>query len=539
LVPGIKERHLRRGILFLLISVSCLLVISSFPPIDIGVFAWFGLAPLLFVLRQRGMFKSACYGFLFGCLFSIGAFSWLISIPEINLLKFFIIIISGSLLYFFSFGLLYRLISRSIGSWIVIGAPALWVALEYVRSNLFFLSVPWNLLGHSQHLYLPVIQIADITGVYGISFLIVMINQLLSQIPDLFITKKAGSVRSTLRSVYGTKWAVQFVAVALVLSLTLSYGWYNLSIQNSTKHIRVALVQANLLARDNMPSVDQAMHLTLYDELTREAAHTKPDLIVWPASSLPAPISSMVVRYFIVKLPRETETYLLVGGAGHEKFRPKMKGYLPYSNSEFLISPSGYQEGQYNKIRLLPFNEYLPLRGVIKWPRWISTIREDFLSGKEYTLFNVSGIRFGTPICWENFFPDLFRHFVRNGAQFMVSVTNEGFFGYTAAPYQSLAINVFRAVENKVAIVRAATTGISCFINPVGKVIDRIKDSNGKDLFISGILVRDVPLSDKKTFYTFYGDIFAYAAIGITVLIIVISLFTKQNLHLPNKRNAV
>ncbi len=121
----------------------------------------------------------------------------------------------------------------------------------------------------------------------------------------------------------------------------------------------------------------------------------------------------------------------------------------------------------------------------------------------------------------------------------MVSVTNEGFFGYTAAPYQSLAINVFRAVENKVAIARAATTGISCFINPVGKVIGRIKDSNGKDIFVSGILVRDIPLSDKKTFYTVYGDIFAYAAIGTTALIIVISLLTKHNLSSPNKRNAI
>ena len=105
----------------------------------------------------------------------------------------------------------------------------------------------------------------------------------------------------------------------------------------------------------------------------------------------------------------------------------------------------------------------------------------------------------------------------------MVSVTNEGFLGHSssAGPYQTLAINVFRAVENRVAVARAATTGVSCFINPNGEIVDRIKDGNGNDLFVPGILIRDIPLSDRKTFYTNYGDIFAYVIIAITVMIIL------------------
>jgi len=125
-------------------------------------------------------------------------------------------------------------------------------------------------------------------------------------------------------------------------------------------------------------------------------------------------------------------------------------------------------------------------------------------------------------------FSNFFRRFVREGAHFMVSVTNEGFLGRTSAPYQSLAMNVFRAVENKVAIVRAATTGVSAFINPDGEIVERVRDSNGNDLFVSGVLVGDVPLSNIKTLYTVYGEVFAYAVIGVAAFIILVSLCAKS-----------
>jgi apolipoprotein N-acyltransferase len=250
---------------------------------------------------------------------------------------------------------------------------------------------------------------------------------------------------------------------------------------------------------------------------------------VWPASSLPAAISvSRLVRYTIVQLARETGSYLLVGGAGYEKLEQPKDGNPSYSNSEFLISPSGHLKGQYNKIRLLPFNEYVPLDGKIAWPRMITTIQKSFLPGESYTIFKVKDARFGSPICWENLFPDLFRRFVKDGANFMVSATNEGFYGPTAAPYQTLAMNIFRAIENRVAIARSATTGVSAFIDANGKIVERVQDSSGKDLFVSGFLVRDIPLSSKKTFYTLYGDVFAYVLIGVAVLSVMFSIVAHR-----------
>ena len=512
--------------LFALSAASALLIAAAFPPYHYDLMPWFGLAPLLYALRRTGLLAGAGLSLLAGVLFYIFTFSWAGSIVEIGVANWLLFMVVPQSLYFLVFGIFYTLISRNIGSWNIIAAPALWVALEYARSNLFFLALPWNLLAHSQYRNLPVIQIADVTGVYGISFLMVMVNQLLSQLPDSAIFRRWKSSADAVSQTNTTNWAAQIVTVVFCLIVVLSYGWNRQSESIGTGHLRVAMVQPNLLTRDNMSHAEQAAHLDGYGQLTRSAAAAKPELIVWPASSLPAALkASRLVRHMVIQLARETGVPLLVGGSGNEKMGANGNETPAYSNSEFLILPSGRMKGQFNKIRLLPFNEYVPLKGIVQWPEMIAAIRKDFLPGESYTIFQVSDARFGTPICWENLFPDHFRRFVKAGANFMVSTTNEGFYGPTAAPHQTLAINIFRAVENRVAIARAATTGVSAFIDPDGRIAERVQDSSGKDLFVSGFIVRDVPLSDKKTFYTIYGDVFAYMAIGITLLSVLYSFF--------------
>ena len=510
-------------ILVLMVAASSLFVSASYPPLGVGILAWIGLSPFLFALRQKGFARAVILGSLYGCLFGVGAFYWANDISSVNLPSFLVMLFIFAL-FFSVFGVLYSFMNQRIGPWMILGAPALWVAVEFARSNLSFLSMPWNLVGHSQYQYLPIIQIADISGVYGISFLILMVNQYLSQIPELL--KRERINLGTLGA------ALQIPSLLLVVCsviFSLAYGWYRLGTHERSEHLRIALVQANVLARNNMPIIQQVEHLRVYEKLTKEAARERPAIVIWPSSSLPAPIVSRVVRFTITRLAPGIGTYLLVGGAGQDKGGPPQEGYLPYSNSEFLISPSGRPVAQYNKIRLLAFNEYVPLQGAINWPRWITTLKGSFIPGKEYTLFEVSGARFGAPICWENMFPDLFRRFVKDGANFMACVTNEGFFGRSSAPYyQSLAIYVFRAVENRVAIARSATTGVSCIIDPNGEIVERIKDGNGKDLSVAGFLVRDIPLSNKKTFYTIYGDIFAYGAIGMAIGIILASFLKRK-----------
>ena len=499
--------------LALLVSLSLasgLLATISLPSYDLGWLAWIGLAPLLFALRQRGLLAAAALGWLFGCAFGAASFFWINVIPDLNPTRFVLLVAVFSL-YYLAFGFLYALASHAIGSWILLGGPALWVALEYARGSLSFLAYPWNFLAHSQHQFLPVIQIADLTGAYGVSFVLLMANQLASQLPDL----RAGR---------NWRWGAQGLALTAVLAATLLYGWHRLGADaQAAPHLRVALVQANVTPRNRMPVKEQMAHLAAYDRLTKEAAKEKPDLIVWPSSSLPGPISFWMIQMYVSEMAHRAGTYLLVGGAGGDKFAPAREGQLPYSNSEILISPSGKLEGQYNKIRWTPFSEQVPLQGIVSWPRWITTLERSFVPGDGYALFQVSQGRFGTPICWENEFPDLFRRFVLGGANFMVSVTNESVFGTTSGPYQTLAMNAFRAVENRVAVARAATTGVSAFIDSRGRIISRIRDAGGTDLFVPGILLWDVPLSSEKSFYTLHGDVFAQAMAGAALLILLIS----------------
>jgi apolipoprotein N-acyltransferase len=484
--------------------LSAILAALSLPSFDLGFLGWVALAPLLYALRQRGLAAAAGLGGLFGYAFGVGTFFWSTTIPELDVIRFALLMAVFSL-YYVAFGFLYALAARFTGSWLILGGPALGTALEYARCNFSFFAFPWNFLAHSQHQTLPVIQIADLTGMYGVTFVLLTVNQLASQLPDA----------PRLRAWH---WPTQGAAVGVVLAATLTYGWYKLAATPApSAHLRVAMVQANVTTRSKMSVAEQMKHLSVYERLTREAAKEKPELIVWPSSSLPGPMSFWMIRLYVNQVAHGAGVPLLVGGAGGEKFAPAREGLLPYSNSQFLVSPMGELQGQYNKIRLTPFNEQVPFQGVIEWPRWITTLEKGFVPGDSYTLFQVSSARFGAPICWENNFPDVFRRFVLDGANFMVSVTNESVFGPTSGPHQTLAMVVFRAVENRVAVARSATTGVSAFIDPKGRIVSRVSDGNAGDLFVRGTLAWDVPLSEEKTFYTRHGDVFA-RAVCIAVL---------------------
>jgi apolipoprotein N-acyltransferase len=308
---------------------------------------------------------------------------------------------------------------------------------------------------------------------------------------------------------------------ALVLGSVLLYGQMKPGMGSSGDKLRVALVQPNIYLQDNMTFEDRSRHLQVYGEFTRKAAGKDPDLIVWPASSLPDSLASRLVKVQIRKLLEDLNIPLLVGGSGAGKMLSRDEDEKQYANSEFLLSTGGRSNTRYHKQRLVPFNEYLPLEGMIKWPPWITTLEKGYKPGTVFTLFQVANAKFGAPICWESLFPDLFRRFVREGANFMVSVSNEAYMGDTAGPHQSFAMNVFRAVENRVAIVRPAPTGISAIIAPDGRILDMVQDDEGKKLFVSGILIRDIPLSKGRTYYTKHGDVFAFASIAVSIVAVL------------------
>jgi apolipoprotein N-acyltransferase len=268
-----------------------------------------------------------------------------------------------------------------------------------------------------------------------------------------------------------------------------------------------------------------------YTDLTRQALEDHPDLVVWPEAATPGfVLKNMSLHQEITSLIKESKTHFIIGSSEYPKFvKPSSSNSKGIGNTALFFSPEGKVVGQYLKIHLVPFGEYVPYEGTIPWPGFVipEGKRSYEIPGKEFTLFGIDGTKFGVIVCWEIVFPDLFREFVKRGANFMINITNEGWFGETAAPYQMLMVNVFRAVENRIAVARAANTGISCFIDPYGRIDGRVS-TNNKDIFVEGYLTSQVPLAHEKTFYTIYGDIFVYVIFSFAVLMIALTFSRRK-----------
>jgi apolipoprotein N-acyltransferase len=454
----------------------------------------------------------------------MGIFYWINAVKGFTPLDFLLLgIYLGS--YFGFFGLLFNLILKRTKLVPLVVAPALWVSFEYLRSHAGFLGLPWALLGHSQYLNLPLIQIASLTGVYGVSFLIVMFNAALSEVISYRLSKRKKDLVSKNYSLFRPV----FIPLFLV-GLSVIYGFSVISEKTDVNRLSVTVIQGNISQNIKWNRAFKKMILDKHVKLTESASiNNHASLIVWPESSVPGPFTQdLYALQTISNLAKKTGTYLLIGSSQRPKFGSGglTEGYS--FNSAFLITPNGIIARYYDKIHLLPFAEYLPYKDSCPLPARFISRAGSFLSGKEYTLFNIEGIHFGTLICWENIFPELFRKFVRKGASCMINITNEAWFGETAAPYHFIAMSVFRAVENHVGVIRSANTGISCFIDPHGEIIGRVKNDN-KDIFIEGYLTMAIPLSFKKTIYTLYGDIFVYIILVMTILMIVLSAFKTED----------
>jgi apolipoprotein N-acyltransferase len=465
-------------------------------------------------------------------IFFLGIFHWILEVPGYTYLHHALLAVYlGS--YIGIFGFVLTLTNKRIGLIAsFFSAPFVWTSLEYMRSNFTFLELPWGLLAHSQYKIPIVYQITSITGTYGVSFLIVIVNAAIASLVLTFIPglKMRRSFYYYYRE-HKSKYVVAIVGFAS-LSLTCVYGYLSVNQSFSGTPIKLALVQGNIAQRKKWDQNYSKFIMRTYRDLTLSAASNKPMMIVWPETATPGSISRHIGMYNKLKrIATEADAYLLFGSAQRAKFAKKETDKTKLSNSAFLIPPGKKKEmtQRYDKIRLFPFGEYLPHEDTLPWS-WINVPKMGaYLSGKEYTILKLSEVPFAATICWENMFSDLVRKFVKNGAQFIVNMTNEAWFGETAAPEQFLSMNVFRAVENRVYVVRCANTGISCFIDPCGRVIDRVKDKNGKDIFVRGFLTGEVVPLKSNTFYTRHGDWFAWLCVIVSLIFILFAIVKPRS----------
>jgi apolipoprotein N-acyltransferase len=506
------------------------LLILCYPDLDLYFIAWIALVPLLIAIIQRGPISSGVLSFVCGVIFFTGIFRWILDFTGFTLLHQTILGIYVGI-FFALFGLFFSLINIRCGIFTaLLAAPFLWIPLEYIRANLFFLALPWGLLAHSQYSIPQIIQIASFSGMYGVSFWVVLVNVGLTAflLPLAYRFKKKGVYPGKILSKNESR-AVVLLAVILTI-IALTYGQITGFKSKTGKGIQIAIVQGNIEQAKKWDRRFAKEITQTYADLTNKAARSKPSLIVWPEAATPSSITRNRILYNqISHIAKTADTYLLIGSTQHQKLKRGGSAKIEFRNSAFLISPDQEVEyNRYDKIRLMPFGEYLPLKNVIPWSYLQVPDLGSYIPGEEFTVFNMPGYRFSVTICWENLFPDLVRKFVKNGAQFIVNITNEAWFGKTTAPYQFLCMNVFRAVENRVYMVRCANTGVSCFIDPYGRIFDRVRNENGEDIFVRGTLTQTVVPLNSNTIYTRYGDWFVWLCMICSAGFLLAAVFKKN-----------
>ena len=499
-------------------ALSGFLLILAFPNFNLEIVAWGALIPLFRSLRGRSPAQAALLGFVAGFSFFTGLLPWIYNVlsqyghlPGAVSIFFLLLLTAYLALYFSAFAFVLRWAQGKMEIPETLLAPPLWVSLEYIRG--FLLSgFPWELLGYSQYLTLPLVQMADITGVYGVSFLIVLVNAAGYRLLEASVGRNWKPVRK------------EVLAAVVLLALSAAYGFWRLDGMSLEKKegtpVRIALLQGNIPQDVKWESKFQEETMAIYTDLTLRAQATLPHLVVWPETATPFFFQdSFPHRSRILDLARKLQTHLLFGSPGYDR-----KGReIHYYNSAFLISPEGKIAGRYDKIHLVPFGEYAPLAGVLGFTREIIGAMGDFHPGEEVRNLAINQGKFGALICYEAILPDLTRQFVDQGAQFLVNITNDAWFGPTAAPYQHISMAALRAVENRVPIARAANTGVSGFIHPSGRILQ------ATDIFTKAIVSGTIYLKKSWSFYTQFGDLFTYLCLGYTGLLLVYIRYRRES----------
>ncbi len=507
----------------IMLSISSgILLIAGFPSFDLYPLAWVALVPLLISLWEKETRVSFILGSLTGFTFFLGTIYWVFNsmfnygnVPAV-LSALLLIMLSLYLgVYIGLFAVIFNSLSNRSRFPSIVTVPVLWVTLEVIRTYAFT-GFPWSLLGYTQYKFLPLIQISDITGVYGISFLVAAVNGVIFDVafhrPRRINKMPLFPERPITASI---------IACVFIILLTLGYGIWQLNTDMNGRRVRASVIQGNIDQGVKWDNQHKENILETYKRLSIRASAGAPDIIVWPESSIP-----FIYGYDekptaeFNAFQKELHASLLFGSVIARKDK---EGNALLSNSAVLLSREGKLLSTYDKIHLVPYGEYIPLKTLFPFINKLTAGIGDFVPGKEPVVMKTSFANIGNLICYEIIFPGLVRKFVNQGADLLVTITNDAWFGRTSAPYQHFSMAVFRAVENRVPVVRAANTGISGFIDAKGRI------KRKSDIFVEDMLSEEVTIGAfGKSFYAKYGDLFAYLCIISSVLLIGNNFFHEK-----------
>jgi apolipoprotein N-acyltransferase len=515
--------------------LSGLLCTICFPPFNQSWLCWFALTPLIAAVwfsgqnSKRRWWRNLLLGYIAGIVFFTATFSWLGSLGvlyENFWLRGLSLLLSIYLALYFAFwswfvGLIEP--HQFLASWrnllTAFLAAVAWVTHEWIRGWLFT-GFGWNGLGVALHSTWPLIQIAELSGMAGLSFVVVFANLIAVTTPmRLFLEAKTRQVRPHFDLT---------LTLAGIVGL-LTFGLYSVQNRPLSKVLRVAAVQADIPQQEKFDLQFSNQIFERFSRLSQIAMRSSPppDLLIWPESSMPDPVrdSNTESNEFVTQFSGSAKTDLLLGTLDMEDRH--------IYNAALLISGGTQQMQIYRKVHLVPFGEYIPLRHSFllfaavagKW------VPGDFDAGRDYTVFRLTkgDVQVAPLICFEDTIGDLARPFVLRGANLLVDVTNDAWFLHSAGSRQHLANAIFRCVETRRPMVRAANTGVTCFVNEFGRVTQVLQDERG-NTFTEGVLTGEikVPAERELTFYTRHGELFARLCAGVTVIAIIIMMGVRR-----------
>ena len=543
--------------------VSGILGAASLPPFDQTWLCWLALTPLIAAIffsgqtRKRRWLYNLGLGYVAGLAFFWISFFWLTTVTVLGwfVLQFYMAIYYA--LWAAFCGLMRpretpeivvvdkwsEMLARakpetppSSSPWLRSGhnlflavcLATAWTALEWVRGWLFS-GFGWNGLGVALHATWPMIQIAEFTGVAGVTFLIAFSNSILA-------TTARRIWQETRTRVMRPHYDLTLTMVGLVG--IFAFGVNAVQTRPPTRPLHVALVQASVPRAEKFDLRYKQKIFEKFDRLSRIAltSTSNIELLVWPESAMPAPVLEDEQTFdFVTGLAASTGVDILLGVID----APPEGGVY---NAALLVRPEPPVQ-LYRKVHLVPFGEYVPLRHSFPLFAKIAgnQVPEDFDVGHEFTVFQLSKEhgRVASLICFEDTIGELARQFVLRGAAFLANVTNDGWFLRSSGSRQHLANAVFRCVETRRPMVRAANTGVTCFVNEFGRVTQVLRDDQGS-IFEEGILIGDVNISTRptQTFYIRHGEFFAKICAAGTILVLLTKIVAALGMGLKRKKMA-
>jgi len=472
-----------------------------------GFLAWFSLArPISIIskLPSKDAFKAAYFYSFIAIALQI---YWVGNVTPLGAVAAVLLMALYPALIFFLFNKL-SLINRRFG---LILLPILWTGMEYFR-NLTEVSFPWTDLSYSQGYYLQFIQIASVIGAYGLSIIIVWLNILV-----MLAFEKSETLKCRYSSV---------VAFVSIIALLFAYGWVVIPKYDIEGNFRISLLQGNVDLATKWKPESRPRNFEIYDSLSQVASEYNPDLIIWPETSAPCyPNVESQYRRALSQTARKSRTDHLIGALDIE--------YLPNNrrktfNSAFHFDSTGQIENIHHKVKLVPFSEHVPYQDHMFFlsrdflEKYVGAIKtrdvqwwSDFYPGDSITLFTAKEVKYSVLICYEVAFPEFVREGVLKGAQFLTTITNDTWFGYSPGPYQHMIISLFRAVENRLWMARCANSGISAVVDPYGR--QRVTG----DLYEMKVLNYAIEPLDEKSLFTRIGPVFGEYSYYLTLAVIM------------------